>query len=472
MKKKNFWLTGWPTVLEFVFLIGGVALARFLERPFSGIAVGLGLLLGCGIAYLAKHKREKLGEDIELDDDDIDEFDDDFEDDFDIGETPESTLLIMGYPNDRIYVVFDVGTQYYLYPVGNEAFGIKPDKLPDGVPTYSQMMDTKKSLIIDKSSISEFSLEMKTCISTPLPSCAALHITTNGSKKKFIVLGDGEERDILGFFSDIAARRTALTEGQSRRGERRTSRKEADLEFGRELAERRDESKLKKYKTIGTVLTVIAAIVAVGTLFFCEPYEVWIGLCYIVFAIALILIIFKSNYYSFVYNRSESMKKYGVELYSLLGALMLPMGALLLRTALDITFVSWTKILIYTAVTAVVLTVLICLGSKEVRRKIGNILIVFLFMAMFSMGIPGEINYILDDYYPAQTVKCEISDKHISKSSKGPDEYYITVDREGEDFDVGIAPEEYEELSIGDKVTVGYYDGALGIEYALLWSLD
>ena len=41
-------------------------------------------------------------------------------------EGPLTRLLLMGFPSDRIYLVYDCGEQYYFYPIGNEVFGIDP----------------------------------------------------------------------------------------------------------------------------------------------------------------------------------------------------------------------------------------------------------------------------------------------------------------------------------------------------------
>lgn len=138
-----------------------------------------------------------------------------------------------------------------------------------------------------------------------------------------------------------------------------------------------------------------------------------------------------------------------------------------LRTMLDFNFLTWMPLLIQAGLLLVTITILLLIFHKELRQRIGILLCIILICAFSCIGTIGQLNYLLDTSEPQQQV-ATISDMHISTSSKGPDDYILTVITEsGKKMELKTSKERYDSLSVGEAVTVYIREGGLGIPYAI-----
>lgn len=138
-----------------------------------------------------------------------------------------------------------------------------------------------------------------------------------------------------------------------------------------------------------------------------------------------------------------------------------------LRTIMDFNFLTWKPLLIQAGILLALIGIVLFLFSWELRQRFWYFLCVLLLCAMFSLGAIGQLNYLLDTSV-SQQQSATITDMHISTGSKSPDRYILTlVTLSGTEMELQTSKEHYNELSVGDTVTVYIRQGGLGIPYAI-----
>ena len=138
-----------------------------------------------------------------------------------------------------------------------------------------------------------------------------------------------------------------------------------------------------------------------------------------------------------------------------------------LRTTMDFNFLTWKPLLIQSGLLLVLIGIALFLCSRELRQRLWYFLCVLLLCYTFSLGAIGQLNYLLDTSVPQQQAST-ITDMRISTGSKSPDRYILTlVTLSGTEMELQTSKEHYNELSVGDNVTVYIHQGGLGIPYAI-----
>ena len=110
------------------------------------------------------------------------------------------------------------------------------------------------------------------------------------------------------------------------------------------------------------------------------------------------------------------------------------------------------------------------LAGTALEKLGANMISLFIVFALlfYVVGAVGQINCVFDPA-PPQIASGEVSDMHISTSSKGPDTYHITVMlQNGTELDLQTSEANYETISLGDETHVYTFPGLLGIDYAFL----
>ncbi|MDD6611522.1 MAG: hypothetical protein PUE91_04900 [Clostridiales bacterium] len=378
-------------------------------------------------------------------------------------EGPLTRLLLMGFPSDRIYLVYDCGEQYYFYPIGNEVFGIDPEKIPESIPTRAQMEENRKARIFDKRKISNCKLNRKRSISTQLDNCGSFHFTYDGKVQKFILLEHPTEEQIATFLSDVSAQFPPKTEAERKKLQKQAEQSSKIKKASRAIARQQDAETFHTYKLLGRIINIITVIVALGTLFYGEPYGLWVGLCVLLFALAYILCICRPAYFTPSFGSEDESQEH---LITLNIPILCPVIFFLGPDDATCNILTLENLIIYTVVCAVLLAVILYFRNIDSCRNIFTLLSSLFYLFMSCFGMIGELNYVLDNSVPYDKATCEITDMELDTSSKGPDTYEITVDFRGEEIDLFIEKEDYERLQIGDTVPVSLYRGGLGIPFA------
>ena len=139
-----------------------------------------------------------------------------------------------------------------------------------------------------------------------------------------------------------------------------------------------------------------------------------------------------------------------------------------LRLLFDFNILDWPRLLVFAAVLLAAAFCALYFFNQPLRKKIGSLFVAVFLCAFFAVGAVGQLNYLLDFSQP-QSKTAQITDMHISTSSKSPDRYTLTVcTNEGIEMDLQVSKADYQALKIGDSVTVFILSGGLGIPYAIV----
>lgn len=362
-----------------------------------------------------------------------------------------SGLLLMGFPSDRIYMVYDCGDVYYFHYLGNEAFGIDEARLLVQAPDADHIEVGKKDKLYRKQDISTCRLNRRHSASTNLENCGSFHFTYEGKIQKFILLENPSEQQVMDFLSDVSAVYPPKSDKELAKEQAETARTEQE----RALAAEQNPETLRKCKIVGGICTVIGALLMIGTIVLCDPYEVWVGACFLFSVFCYLLCVCKPLYFTPCFTKQENS---AVSMVSMPIAFASPAIALLLRAILDVNYLSYTKFAIFSVVLGIVLSAVLLTRSRT--KSIDVVTMSIIYCMIFAFGSVGEADYLLDSGEPSQKYVCTITDAYQSEN-----DYTIIVDVHGKELDLGVSGEDFQTLSVGDRIPVYFYSGGLGIPF-------
>lgn len=463
MKKKSF--RGWlPLIIFFLMMVVTALVQRHFGQPWSGICAFVtygGYLL---YALLNKKRVQKENEEelakLEAEMAALEEAEgfDPATMTTDGDELP--FLLVHHNFNARYYQVFRSTKAYRFVHVGNEFKGIDPDRLLDECPTETRLAELKNSFSIRKEDVRRFTVEIKkSAMATPVPTSGVITFYAP-KKQRYDLLFDVTPQQAERFFSDLRDR----TEKKERAYHRQERKNAANLSLGEWRTENQNPKTFKVLKTVTMMLTVAGAAVSLAFFFLPLPYKPTAWVLTVLALICLLLSLIFPAYYSLVHTSEEAKQAEDAACIGYLAPMIACNIGLALRTLMDFNFLNeWILFAVGGSVGAV-LTVIYTLRSREMQWKIGRILGALFLMFYVGLGLPGQLNYLLDT---SETVIEErvVLDMHISTSSKGPDSYYCTVELQGREVDVDVGREAYATIAVGDTVEVGTKRGAFGMAY-------
>lgn len=366
-----------------------------------------------------------------------------------------SGLLLMGFPSDRIYMVYDCGDVYYFRYLGNETFGIKTQRLLDKAPEHIEMGEKDK--LYRKGEILDCHLIRRKSISTTQENCGSFHFTYEENLQKFILLGRPSEQQVMDFLSDVSAVYPAKS---AKTLEKKALETQALSKNAQVLEQERNLSLLKKLQSLKTVLSVIVAVDCLGGVIFCSPYALWGGIGILVSIVSLFLCLWKPTYCS-LFNKES----HGVPMVTLAEPIFFSSLMLISLAWMNLNYLSYTRLIIFSTVVAVVLSMLLYIRSRVAQKNLGFVCVILFISFLFGFGLIQTCNYIFTDSEPAKKAIGEITDMQISHTAKGGDFYYISLHTHSEELELSIDEEEYEKLSVGDRIPVYFYSGGLGIPF-------
>jgi len=187
--------------------------------------------------------------------------------------------------------------------------------------------------------------------------------------------------------------------------------------------------------------------------------------------VALVLPLIFPAYYSLLRTAEEAKKAESAPVISWMGLALACNTGLVLRSTRDFTYLNGWIIFSVSSAMALVVTAAFIIRSRELRWRVGGILTLLFMIWIFSMGIPAQLNYLLDT---SETVIEEktVLDMHVSTSYKGGRSYYCTVEIDGAEVDVEVDREAYQTYAVGEVVEVGINEGAFGMDYCRIRKLS
>ena len=133
--------------------------------------------------------------------------------------------------------------------------------------------------------------------------------------------------------------------------------------------------------------------------------------------------------------------------------------ALLLRTVSDVNYFSYTKLIVVSVIFGIALAVVLTVRDRVHSKS--SIVAAMIYCTIAAFGSVGEVNYLLDSGEPAEKYVCKITDVYETEDS-----YDIAVDVHGTDYELAVSEEDFNKLSVGDRIPVYFYSGGLGIPFA------
>jgi len=213
--------------------------------------------------------------------------------------------------------------------------------------------------------------------------------------------------------------------------------------------------------------------IACALLFFLlrRPYRLWSILCLLCqfFAIALPLL-YPSSFtladdsrkivYTFSNNYPNKDKGH------LLPALVAVSFALCMRTLLVFSFRDNTiwLVMLVVFILSIITMLLYTWYHRGLMCRFLNALAIILAVTYLSFGTIGQLNYLLD-LQPAQSYVAEVSDKYVSEGTKSDDYYCIVKQPDGKPLELSLSGWRYNDIEIGDEISILHYDGAFGIPF-------
>jgi len=255
----------------------------------------------------------------------------------------------------------------------------------------------------------------------------------------------------MDFLSDVSAVYPPKSEKELAREQKDSARKEKE----RALMAKQDPDALLKYKRIGMVLNVLSILLMLGTIVVCDPYELWVGACFLFSLICFLLCVCKPLYFTLWFTPRENSE---LSMVSMQLAFAPPSIALLFRAILDVDYLSYTKLIVISVVVGIILAAIFIVRDSIHSKNV--IIAAIAYCMIFAFGGVGEANYLLDSGEPAEKYVCNITDVYETEDS-----YNISVDVHGKDYDLTVSEEDFHKLSVGDRIPVYFYSGGLGIPF-------
>ncbi|WP_437731828.1 hypothetical protein [Sorangium sp. So ce1335] len=236
-------------------------------------------------------------------------------------------------------------------------------------------------------------------------------------------------------------------------------RAEAELLRRPELGQTEEERRraLARARRVARAATVVTAGALFWAWLYPRPYEAAIVTLAAIPPAMVALLLAGRGLYAISDDRNEIRP-------SLLVPLFGPGMILAVRAYLDLDVIDWEPPLVWTALIALALAVLVMIGEPALRRRWYAPLGVLLFLAAHPWGALQMANALLDRSEP-EVFRVAVLDKRLS-SGKGP-RYNLRLAPWGPEQggEVTVDGALYEAAEVGGAVCVAHRSGALGVRW-------
>jgi hypothetical protein len=214
-----------------------------------------------------------------------------------------------------------------------------------------------------------------------------------------------------------------------------------------------------KMKRIALICNIAGGVVTLWTLFYPRPYLAAVAVSFLLPMVFLVVLWVSQGAIRLVDSKKGSIP------YLTVGFIG-PMLALALRGLLDFTPESFRPVLHPLLTFSFAMTLLVWLATREMREKIGKLLLVLPFVIAFGYGAIMEANCLVDISKPA-IYDAKVISKRISVSKRSKT-YYLTVPPWGprrENNEITVSRKQYESVNVNDPVSIGLKQGRFNIPW-------
>lgn len=235
-------------------------------------------------------------------------------------------------------------------------------------------------------------------------------------------------------------------------------------DFGLSIEER--QGKLKNARLTANILNGAGIVLAVWMFFFPKPYKYALIAC---IALPLITISVIKFWKGLIRIDAEKGSVYP----SAIGAIIIPGIVLALRAILDFSIDDYSNIWLPSILIAVVLTAILIIGNKELSFQKGKeyftILSIAVFIFAYGYGAVVTTNCAFDKSEP-EMFGSQVLEKTISGGRKSTS-YDLKLSPWGNKIEVekvSVNSDLYNNLQVGDKVSVYRFKGAFDIPWIVV----
>lgn len=234
----------------------------------------------------------------------------------------------------------------------------------------------------------------------------------------------------------------------------------AEIAESRDLGRTPDEriKRLAFARKLAKALAIVAGAVSVWAFLDPQPYELVIGTLAALPLIAMALAVKSNRLYQLTGGRTDARADLSV-------VFITPGIVLMLRAVLDIDTLNWGAVWIWTAAVAAVLTGVVLIADREMRKGRWEPLAVLLFGGCLAFGGVMEANVLLDRSEP-QAFAAKVVGKRTSSGKSTT--YYLRVAPWGpvqEENEVSVPRDLYDAKAAGQSVCMILGTGALDIPW-------
>ena len=226
--------------------------------------------------------------------------------------------------------------------------------------------------------------------------------------------------------------------------------------------EGRDQALFEKCRWVPWILSILAILFNFG--FVKNQTILWFAGCVVSAAVPVLLTILYPSYFTLLNGVKGKKKK---DAWDLEIPLFIHMIALVMMPSLN--WINGWMFLKVSVLCGAAAAAVLALFSKEFQRQKDALLLAFFIAGMAGYLMVGQVNRILDDT-PAREYAVVAEDVYKSGGKSTSYHCVVTLPEYGE-MNFRISRSLYEQLADGDEVLVVCRDGALGIEYANVYTL-
>lgn len=434
-------LMGWKGYLFSYAGLSFVMIPYLLPKPWSGIFVAASLGAYFIWAAVSKGKSTKAASaDTE---EPAEEYDEELtEKERRLEEKLRPLTLVANVWNGRRYQLVCKDKSLIAYYVGSDFKGFDEALLQNG-EDFRQ--PDKKDIVIPVESIRSINI-----INLPNAVREQAIIKTSGRRYRFGLIAMDEDSALAEILSDIAPGKVTAAPPKAK----------AQPEEEETDAAQPDMSRIKLFRVLKICFGVYLGLVNLPWMFIDVPYRLFSVLSIIALPVLL------SAYLCFPGELTLLEDKECKGKVSIMSLMVFSTVLPALRSLIDFNFTSFGRLLMLTGVVVAMLLVIGLACSRELRRRKSVLVLMILLLAFYAFGAVAQVNFDFDNSIPTAQQAIMV-DKHISRSRKGPDSYYIELRLDGgKEMQIKVGSEQYSSYSKGDQVTVYTFDGALDIPYA------
>ncbi|MBO4368301.1 MAG: hypothetical protein J5859_06280 [Clostridia bacterium] len=362
-------------------------------------------------------------------------------------------LLLERDVNSRIYQVFAAQDRLCFIFVGSEITGVDPEKICDTLPAPGSASFGDKSFTLEYGQISR--LEFKP-VRTPFTYIANSGTVNIYSPKKrtYAIVGDMPPEIVIRFFKDLGER--VSVDRKKLRRRRRVE--ELDAKARKWNRERWDPKRYRTLRGVTKALKIVGGLsffVALILPFYPDVFGV---LCFISFSTAFTLAAVWPQYYSMDPDNWGEKGRH----IELIGPLSLSgMGMTLHMINLD--FIPEYTPYAAGVITGLLLSAVLIWRLREHHGRTGRKLLTYFLLLIFSIGIPAQVNTMLDFSEPVRE-QVEVVRTYIVGGRYKNYEVKVRTE-DGKEYKLEVSESFYRNAAEGMSAGMEVYRGALGMRY-------